>query len=443
MPNRPIMNPMNMIPQNMTGRRILLIISGGIAAYKSLDLIRRLRERGADVRCILTSGGAQFITPLAVSALSENKVYTDLFSLTDEHEMGHIRLARDCDLVLITPASANIMARAAHGMADDLASTVLLATDKPVMMCPAMNPAMWENTATQENIATLKRRGVHFMAPAVGDMACGEHGTGRLPDVADIVAAVVRFFETSAAPAGQASDSCERRDDMLLRERSEDMLLRGRRAVVTSGPTHENIDPVRFIGNISSGKQGHAIAAALAAAGADVTLISGPVSAPPPAGVHVVHVTSAQQMLDATISALPADIAVFAAAVADYRPAQTAAEKIKKSGVEGLTLPLVQNQDILRTVAELPNRPALVIGFAAETNAGIEGAKQKLLRKGCDWLVLNDVSGGKVFGKDSNTVTVLKNTANGPQSSAWPEKSKTDVAWQLVDEIAEALSSPA
>lgn len=438
------MNPMNMIPHNMTGRRILLIISGGIAAYKSLDLIRRLRERGADVRCILTSGGAQFITPLAVSALSENKVYTDLFSLTDEHEMGHIRLARDCDLVLIAPASANIMARAAHGMADDLASTVLLATDKPVMMCPAMNPAMWENTATQENIATLKRRGVHFMAPAVGDMACGEHGTGRLPDVADIVAAVVRFFETSPAPAGHAcaADMCGHQDKILPRHH-DGMFLRGRRAVVTSGPTHENIDPVRFIGNISSGKQGHAIAAALAAAGADVTLISGPVSAPPPAGVRVVHVTSAQQMLDATIKALPADIAVFAAAVADYRPAQTATEKIKKSGDEGLSLPLVQNQDILRTVAQLPNRPALVIGFAAETNAGIEGAKQKLLRKGCDWLVLNDVSDGKVFGKDSNTVTVLKNTANGPQSCAWTEKSKTDVAQQLVDEIAEALSSPA
>ncbi|MDY0008405.1 MAG: bifunctional phosphopantothenoylcysteine decarboxylase/phosphopantothenate synthase [Bdellovibrionales bacterium] len=428
-----------MIPHNMTGRRILLIISGGIAAYKSLDLIRRLRERGADVRCILTSGGAQFITPLAVSALSENKVYTDLFSLTDEHEMGHIRLARDCDLVLIAPASANIMARAAHGMADDLASTVLLATDKPVMMCPAMNPAMWENTATQENIATLKRRGVHFMAPAVGDMACGEHGTGRLPDVADIVAAVVRFFETSPAPAGHAPHTCEHSEDMVLRG-PRDMFLRGRRAVVTSGPTHENIDPVRFIGNISSGKQGHAIAAALADAGADVTLISGPVSAPPPAGVRVVHVTSAQQMLDATIKALPADIAVFAAAVADYRPAQTATEKIKKSGDEGLTLPLVQNQDILRTVAQLPNRPALVIGFAAETNAGIEGAKQKLLRKGCDWLVLNDVSDGKVFGKDSNTVTVLKNTVNGLQSSAWPEKSKTDVARQLVDEMAEALA---
>ncbi|MBW7911784.1 MAG: bifunctional phosphopantothenoylcysteine decarboxylase/phosphopantothenate--cysteine ligase CoaBC [Alphaproteobacteria bacterium] len=405
---------MTVIAQNLVHRRILLIISGGIAAYKSLDLIRRLRERGADVRCILTSGGAQFITPLSVGALSENKVYTNLFSLTDEQEMGHIRLARDCDLVLVTPASANIMARAAQGLADDLASTVLLATDKPVMMCPAMNPAMWANAATQENIATLKRRGIRFVEPAVGDMACGEHGTGRLPDVPEIVAAVSEFFAVNGP-------------------------LRGRRAIVTSGPTHESIDPVRFIGNISSGRQGHAIAAALAGAGADVTLISGPVQEPPPAGIHVVRITTAQQMLEATLKALPADIAVFAAAVADYRPAEAAAHKIKKSGDDGISLALVQNPDILRTVATSNHRPALVVGFAAETDAGIEDAKKKLARKGCDWLVLNDVAGGKVFGQADNTVTVLKNSGKDISADSWPHMSKQDVARRLVSEIAEAL----
>lgn len=402
---------MNILTQNLAHRRILLIISGGIAAYKSLDLIRRLRERGADVRCVLTSGGAQFITPLAVSALSENKVYTDLFSLTDEHEMGHIRLARDCDLVLVVPASANIMARAAQGMADDLASTVLLATDKPVMMSPAMNPAMWQNTATQDNIATLKKRGVHFIAPAVGDMACGEHGTGRLPEVADIVSAVMTFFEVNGP-------------------------LRGKRALVTSGPTHESIDPVRFIGNISSGRQGHAIAAALAAAGADVTLISGPVQEAAPVGVKVVRVTTAQQMYDATMAALPADIAVCAAAVADYRPATAASEKIKKTGEDGITLSLVQNPDILKALSHDLRRPALVVGFAAETNAGIDGARQKLARKGCDWLVLNDVSGGKVFGRDDNTVTVLKKDG---AADSWPNMDKKDVARRLVQDIAAAL----
>lgn len=402
--------------QNLAHRRILLIISGGIAAYKSLDLIRRLRERGADVRCILTHGGAQFITPLAVSALSENKVYADLFSLTDEQEMGHIRLARDTDLVLVAPASANLMARAAQGIADDLAATVLLATDRPVMMCPAMNPAMWAHGATQENIATLKRRGVHILAPAAGDMACGEHGTGRLPEVAEIVAAVLAFFETNG-------------------------LLRGRRAIVTSGPTHESIDPVRFIGNISSGRQGHAIAAALAGAGAEVTLVSGPVQEPPPAGVHVVRVTTAQQMLDATLKALPADIAVCAAAVADYRPAEAATRKIKKSGDDGLSLTLVQNPDILRSLAQGNSRPALVVGFAAETEAGLDDARKKLARKGCDWLVLNDVSDGKVFGQADNTVTVLKSAGEDVTADSWPQMSKTEVARRLVAEIAEALEA--
>ncbi len=402
---------MNMLSHSLSGRRILLIISGGIAAYKSLDLIRRLRERGADIRCILTSGGAQFITPLSVGALSENKVYTDIFSLTDEQEMGHIRLARDCDLVLVAPATANIMARAAHGLADDLASTVLLATDKPVMMAPAMNPVMWSNKATQDNIAILKKRGIHLIDPSTGDMACGENGAGRLPDVMEIVEAVTLFFNQTAP-------------------------LRGLKALVTSGPTHEPLDPVRFIGNLSSGKQGHAIAAALFAAGADVTLISGPVQEPAPAYINIVRVTTAEEMLAATLKCLPVDIAVCAAAVADYRPTEAAQGKIKKSGHDGMTLQLVQNPDILHTIAHSNQRPDLVIGFAAETDAAIDKAQEKLTRKGCDWLVLNDVGNGRVFGEDRNTVTLLKRQKDGAVlADAWPAMAKQDVARRLTDQI--------
>jgi len=411
------MNVMTTHPHSLTGRRILLIISGGIAAYKSLDLIRRLRERGADVRCILTAGGAQFITPLAVGALSENKVYSDLFSLTDEQEMGHIRLARDCDLVLVAPATANIMARMAHGLADDLAATVLLATDKPVMLAPAMNPVMWANTATQDNIALLKKRGVHILAPASGDMACGENGTGRLPDVMELVEAVALFFD-GAAP------------------------LRGLKALVTSGPTHEPLDPVRFLGNLSSGKQGHAIAAALAQAGADVTLISGPVQEAPPARVRLHRVTTAEEMLAATLKALPVDIAVCAAAVADFRPAEAAADKIKKSGSEGMTLQLVQNPDILHTLSHSNQRPQLVIGFAAETDAALDKARDKLARKGCDWLLLNDVGNGKVFGEDQNTVTLLKRNAKGDVTAEpWPAMDKRALACRLVAQVAETVAA--
>ena len=396
--------------RTLTARRILLIISGSIAAYKSLDLIRRLRDEGADVRCILTRGGAEFITPLSVTALSENKVYTELFSLTDEQEMGHIRLARDCDLVLICPASASLIARATHGSADDLAATVLLATDKPVMIAPAMNPVMWGNAAVQENVATLKRRGISFITPASGDMACGETGTGRLPEVMDIVAHVIAHFQT-------------------------DKPLAGMRAVVTSGPTHEPLDPVRFLGNRSSGKQGHAIAAELALAGANVTLISGPVHEPDPAGVHVVRVQTARDMHDACMTALPADIAICAAAVADFRPDQAASGKIKKQGDGGMQINLVQNPDILATISKAANRPQLVIGFAAETDHHLENARSKLNRKGCDWLLLNDVSGGQVFGESKNSLTLFRQSSTGVTHTAMPHQDKTALARQIVAEI--------
>lgn len=402
------------LSQPLQGRRVLLIISGGIAAYKGLELIRRLRDTGLDVRCILTSGGAQFVTPLSVAALSENKVHTDIFSLTDESEMGHIRLARDCDLVLVAPATANLLARAARGLADDLATTVLLATDKPVMFAPAMNPVMLQNAAVQENIETLKKRGHRIIEPGAGDMACGETGSGRLAEVPDIVNIVTDFF-LEGAP------------------------LRGLKALVTSGPTFEAIDPVRFIGNRSSGKQGHAIAESLAFAGAEVTLVSGPVKEPAPRFVNAVHVESAQEMLDACLKALPVDIAVCAAAVADFRPEEKADKKIKKSGDDAMTVKLVQNPDILATLSQSNRRPKLVIGFAAETNDGLENAKTKLAKKGCDWLVLNDVSGGKVFGQDSNIVTLLRKDGENISTDTWPEMTKKDVARDLVKQVAERM----
>lgn len=405
----PILIPMNPHPP-LAHRRILLIIAGSIAAYKSLDLIRRLREAGADVRCILTRGGAQFITPLSVAALSENHVYTDLFSLTDEQEMGHIRLARDCDLVLVAPASANLMARFAHGLADDLAATVLLATDKPVLLAPAMNPVMWQNQATQENLATLIRRGVKIITPESGDMACGETGAGRLPEIAEIVTRVIDFF-TAHKP------------------------LTGKTALVTSGPTHEPLDPVRFLGNRSSGKQGHALAAELAKAGASVTLVSGPVSEAPPAGVSVISVETADQMLNACLTAIPADIAICAAAVADFRPETATDSKIKKNGDAALHLTLVPNPDILATLARHPQRPGLLIGFAAETNNHLENAHRKLAAKGCDWLLLNDVSGGKVFGKDTNRLTLFRQTPTGTSQTDIPPQSKIDLARHIVAAI--------
>ena len=392
------------------GKRILLIISGGIAAYKSLDLIRRLRERGAAVRCVLTDSATQFVTPLSVSALSEDKVYGDLFSLTDEAEMGHIQLSRYADLVVVAPATANILAKMAQGTGDDLATTVLLATDKDVIVAPAMNVRMWEHAATRDNIATLKTRGVHFAGPTEGAMACGEYGEGRMVEPLEIVAQIERYFG-AAAP------------------------LAGRRAIVTSGPTHEAIDPVRYIANRSSGKQGHAIAATLAGMGAQTVLVTGPSDENDPPGVEIVRVESAREMYDACMAALPADIAVCAAAVADWRPAQADESKIKKqAGAPPPRLEMVENPDILRALSAAENqRPGLVIGFAAETDDVVENATAKRDRKGCDWIVANNVSPATgTFGGDSNTVILVAGT--GVEN--WPTMRKTEVATRLAERIA-------
>lgn len=403
----------------LDGRRILLIISGGIAAYKSLDLIRRLRDRGSAVRCILTKGGAQFVTPLAVAALSEDKVYQDLFSLTDEAEMGHIRLSREADLVLVAPATADLMARMAAGMADDLAATALLATDKPVLMAPAMNTFMWAHAATQANLRTLMARGIRMIGPNSGDLACGETGAGRMAEVPEIIAAVEDHFAKAAAPKP----------------------LAGRRALVTSGPTHEPIDPVRYIANRSSGKQGHAIAQALADLGADVTLVSGPVALADPKGVRVVKVETARDMLNACLAALPAEIAVCAAAVADWR-VDAAEQKIKKTtGGAAPTLTFTENPDILATLSAAgPNRPSLVVGFAAETENLREHASAKRARKGCDWIVANDVSPATgTFGGDRNTFHLI--TADGIEN--WPTLDKSEAAARLAERIATALGASA
>jgi phosphopantothenoylcysteine decarboxylase / phosphopantothenate---cysteine ligase len=399
------------IPLALQGRTILLIISGGIAAYKSLDLIRRLRDQGAEVPCILTDGGAKFITPLSVSALSGQTVYGDLWSLTDERDMGHIRLARDPDLIVIAPATADLLAQMAHGLARDLATTTLLATTRPVLAVPAMNPAMWSHPATQANIALLRQRGVGFIGPAAGLMACGETGEGRMAEVADITAAVVTHVVGSRPLAGLS-------------------------ALVTSGPTMEPIDPARFITNRSSGKQGHAIAAALAAAGAAVRLVTGPVQLAPPVGVEVVAVETAAEMLAACQAALPTDIAICSAAVADWRVKTPSPQKIKKQQGVPQSLELVENPDILATLSRLStNRPRLVIGFAAETEQLEANATAKYQRKGCDWLLANDVS-GDVFGGDQNRILFLDKTG---APDLWPEMSKADVAARLVAKIITAF----
>ncbi len=399
----------------LTGKRILLIVTGGIAAYKSLEAIRRLRERGASVRCLLTRSGAQFVTPLSLQAVSEQKVYSDLFSLTDESEMGHIQLSRDADLLLVAPATADILARMTHGLADDLATTALLATDKEIMVAPAMNVRMWEHLATRENLATLRKRGVHVVGPNAGSMACGEFGEGRMAEPDEIVAAVERYF-------------------------SADAPLAGRRALVTSGPTHEPIDPVRYIANRSSGRQGHAIAAALARLGAETTLVSGPTALPDPEGVQVVRVESAAQMLAACEAALPVEIAVCAAAVSDWRLAASANQKMKREGRDALTLELSQNPDILATLSTAgASRPALVIGFAAETEKVLEHARQKRARKGCDWIVANDVSAETgTFGGTDNTVHLITTDSDNPEN--WPRLSKHDVAERLARRIADSFS---
>ena len=393
-------------------KRILLIIAGGIAAYKSLDLIRRLRERGAVVIPVMTKAAGEFITELAVGALAARKVHTDLFSREDEVDVGHIRLARDCDLVLAAPATADLMAKMANGLANDLASTVLIATDRPVLMAPAMNPKMWSNPAVTRNAAQLRLDGVHFIGPRRGEMAeGGETGLGRMAEPLEIVAEAERLFDTASKP------------------------LAGRKAIVTSGPTHEPIDPVRYIANRSSGTQGHAIAAALARAGAAVTLVSGPVTLADPADVTVVHVERAEEMRDAVLAALPADIAVMVAAVADWRVAAASGEKIKKTGDGAVpALALTENPDILKTVGHHAERPKLVIGFAAETSDVEANARAKLDRKGADMIVANDVSPETgIMGGARNTVALIRRDG----VERWPDMSKEEVAERLVALIAD------
>lgn len=398
-------------------RSVLLIISGSVAAYKSLELIRLLRAKDVVVTAILTNGGAQFITPLAVSSLTGTPTYTDLFSLTDEVAMGHIELSRVADLVLVAPASADILAKMTAGLADDLATTALLATNKPVIVAPAMNHKMWSHKATERNVAQLLADGVQLIAPTAGDMACGEVGVGRMAEPAAIMEFLSRAFTG---------------------EREQP--LRGKRAIVTSGPTVEAIDPVRYLGNRSSGKQGHAIAEALAAAGAEVTLISGSVTIPDPKGVqHMIHTGNAEAMLAAVESALPADIFIAAAAVADWRLARPSEQKLKKKSAEArLTLELVPTVDILAHVGTSKQRPQLVVGFAAETEKLLEHARAKRLKKGCDWLIANEVSHGRVFGADDNTVTLLTDSSE----ETWPLASKHDIATRLVGKISAYFATP-
>ena len=401
---------------SLKNKSVLLIITGSVAAYKCADLVRRLKERDAKVRCVMTPAAEKFITPLLMASLSENQVYTDLWSLKDETEMGHIRLSREADVILVAPASANIMAKLAHGLCDDLASTVLMATDKPVIVVPAMNYMMWQNAATQENAAILHRRGIDILGPASGEMACGETGDGRMVEVLEIVDYLDTWFQLTES-------------------------LKGKRAIVTSGPTYEPIDPVRFIGNFSSGKQGHAIARALARAGAETTLITGPSHEIPPANVSVRHVMTADEMLEATLNAFPADIMVCAAAVADWKPEIAAREKIKKDQGQP-KIKLVENKDILKTISQMSGkRPKLVIGFAAETSHVRDYARRKLMEKKCDWIVANDVSAGTgTFGGAFNAVHLLKANGTKVTEDSWPKMTKQAVASKLVSEIANTFN---
>lgn len=398
----------------LSGKRILLIIGGGIAAYKSLDLIRRLRERGAAVRCVMTAAAQHFVTPLAAGALSADHVFTDLFDRQDEQDVGHIRLSRESDLIVVAPATADLMAKAANGLADDLASAVLLATDKKVLMAPAMNPRMWSHPATRRNRGTLDRDGVAFVGPGKGEMAeAKEAGEGRMAEPLEIVAAVEALFDAGAKP------------------------LAGKKIIITSGPTHEPIDPVRYIANRSSGKQGHAIAAALFKLGADVRLVSGPVALPDPAGVTTSHVETAREMRDAVEALLPADAAVFVAAVADWRTENSAGEKIKKVAGEGPpSLRMVENPDILATIGHHALRPPLVVGFAAETQDVLKNAQAKLHKKGADFIVANDVSpAGGAMGGDRNRVRIVTKG----QIDEWPDMTKDEVAERLAALIADRL----
>jgi phosphopantothenoylcysteine decarboxylase/phosphopantothenate--cysteine ligase len=399
----------------MPGKNVLLIIGGGIAAYKSLDLIRRLAERGIKTRAILTRAGAEFVTPLSVSALTTEKVYSDLFSLTDESQMGHIELSRSADLVVVAPATADLMGKLASGRASDLASTALLATDKRILMAPAMNVRMWQSPSVRRNAETLARDGVLFVGPNDGEMACGEFGPGRMAEPLEIVAAIEQAFKMRGGA------------------------LNGFKALVTAGPTQEPLDPVRFIANRSSGKQGYAIAEALAGAGAETVLVSGPVEIAPPSHVKLVKVTTAREMLAACEAELPADIAVMSAAVADWRPDIAANNKIKKDADHHIpAIRLVENPDILATLARHKNRPRLVIGFAAETDQVLPHAIAKRARKGADWIIANDVS-GNVMGGDRNQVHLI--TAAAQES--WPEMSKTEVARRLIQHITQHFQETA
>ena len=396
----------------LANKRILLIISGGIAAYKSLELIRLLKKQGAAVTPVLTRAAQEFVTPLSVSALAGEKVYTDLFDLTDEAEMGHIQLSRVADLVVVAPATADLMAKMAQGRADDLASTLLLATDTPVMIAPAMNVRMWDHPATRRNLEVLKADGVSIVGPNEGDMACGEYGPGRMPEPSEILDAIAT--ELTDGP------------------------LKGKHVLVTSGPTHEPIDPVRYIANRSSGAQGTAIARALVALGADVTFVTGPADVAPPTGVTLVQVETADDMLHAVQTALPADAAIFAAAVADWRVASATGRKIKKQNGKLPVLEFAENPDILASVSRMANgRPGLVVGFAAETDDVIANATAKRVRKQCDWIVANDVSPETgIMGGSENAVTLI--TPDGAED--WPRLSKTETAKRLADRIAEALA---
>ena len=398
----------------LSGKRILLIIGGGIAAYKSLDLIRRLRERGASVRAIMTSAAQEFITPLSVGALTADHVFTNLFDRQDEQDVGHIRLAREADLIVVAPATADLMAKLANGHASDLASAVLLATDKKVLFAPAMNPRMWANPATRRNRATLEKDGIHFIGPMKGEMAeSNEAGEGRMAEPLQIVGAIEELLDIRPKP------------------------LSGRKIIITSGPTHEPIDPVRYIANRSSGKQGHALAASLAKLGADVRLVSGPVTIPDPAGVKTVHIESAREMRDAVEQLLPADAAIFVAAVADWRTAASADEKIKKVAGEGPpALQMVENPDILAGIGHHAKRPYLVVGFAAETQDVLRNAQAKLAKKGADFIVANDVSHeGGVMGGDRNRVKIVSKSG----VDEWPDLPKEEVAERLAQLIADRL----
>jgi phosphopantothenoylcysteine decarboxylase/phosphopantothenate--cysteine ligase len=396
----------------LSDKRILLIVGGGIAAYKALELTRLLRKAGVGVRPILTKAGEQFVTPLSLAAISEDKVYSELFSLTDEAEMGHIELSRSADLVVVAPATADLIAKAAHGHANDLASTTLLATDKRVLMAPAMNVRMWEHPATRRNISELKGDGVLFVGPDEGAMACGEYGFGRLAEPPAIFAAIMAALEGPGARP-----------------------LAGKRAIVTAGPTAEPIDPVRVLTNRSSGKQGFAIAKALADLGAEVTLVAGPVAVPTPVGVKRVDIETAREMLAACEAALPADIAVCVAAVSDWRPQSAAGTKMKKGADGPPAITLVENPDILATLSSSVNRPRLVVGFAAETNDVETYAKAKLAKKGCDWIVANDVSVAGTMGGDDNAVSIV--TKDGVER--WDRTAKSEVARKLAERMAQAL----